>query len=227
LTSPRPAAFFDVDGTLASSNIVRVFLSLQRSRLKRFRWWLWLLGLLPKLPYYAVLDMLDRTAFNITFNRNYKGVTTQEVEAWQNGPARAFWERKVFPQAAEEIQRLKQEGSVVVILSGGVHSLLQPLAQRLGADALYASQPEIINGVLTGNLVGYPLVNEHKAAAVKEAACALNLNLQDSYAYADSYDDRFFFEVAGKPVAVNPGWRLRRLAAQRSWPVRWWRGRES
>jgi fatty acyl-CoA reductase len=221
-SSSLPSAFFDVDGTLTSSNILLVFLSLQRSRLKRFRWWLWLLALLPKLLYYALLDMVDRTAFNIAFNRNYRGVTLQEIEAWQNGPAKAFWERNVFPQAAREVERMKQEGRLVVILSGGLHPFLQPLAQRLGADALYASQPEIVNGVLTGNLVGFPLVNGYKAVAVKDAALFLNLNLQDTYAYADSYSDRFFLEAAGKPVAVNPSRRLRKLAAQRSWPIRRW-----
>jgi len=223
-SSPRPAAFFDVDGTLTSSNVVLVFFSLQRSRLKGFRWWLWLLAVLPKLLHYAVLDMFDRTAFNIAFSRNYRGVTMREVEVWQNGPAQAFWERKVFSQAAKEVQRLKQEGRCIVILSGSLHQFLQPLAQRLGADALYASQPEIVNGVLTGTLVGYPLVNGYKAVAVKDAARSLNLNLQDSYAYADSYSDRFFLEAAGKPVAVNPSRSLRKLAAQRSWPIRWWRG---
>jgi len=148
----------------------------------------------------------------------------QEVEVWRNGTARAFWEQKAFPHAAEEVQRMKQEGRVIVILSGGLYPFLQPLAQRLGADALYASQPEIVNGVLTGNLVGYPLVNGYKAVAVKDAARSLNLNLQDSYAYADSYSDHFFLEAAGKPVAVNPSRRLRKLAAQRSWPILWWSG---
>jgi len=181
------------------------------------------LALLPKLLHYAVLDMVDRTVFNIAFNRNYRGITIEEINSWRNRSAQAFWERKVFPQAASEVQRLKQEGRLVVILSGGLDPFLQPLAQRLGADALYASQPEIINGVLTGNMTGYPLVNGYKAAAVKDAARSLNLNLQDTYAYADSYSDRFFLEAVGKPVAVNPSRRLRKLATQRSWPIRWWR----
>lgn len=168
--------------------------------------------------------MVDRTAFNIAFNRNYRGVTMQDIDAWRNGPAQAFWERKIFPQAAREFEGLKQEGLLVVILSGGLHPFLEPLARRLGTDALYASQPEIVNGVFTGNIVGHPLVNGYKAVAVKDAARFLNLDLQDCYAYADSYSDRFFLEAVGKPVAVNPGRRLRKLAAQRSWPVRWWRG---
>jgi len=220
----RTAAFFDVDGTLSSSNIVLVFLSLQRSRLKGVRWWGWFMAFLPKLLLYAALDMVDRTIFNIAFSRNYKGVTIQEMEAWKSGHARSFWEKKTFPQAASEIGRRKQEGCLIVILSGGLYPFLQPLAERLGADALYASQPEIVNGVFTGNLVGYPMVDRYKAFAVKDAARILNLNRQDSYAYADSYSDRFFLEAVGKPVAVNPGRRLRKLAAQRSWPVRWWRG---
>lgn len=168
--------------------------------------------------------MVDRTAFNIAFSSNYRGVTMQEIDAWRNGPARGFWKRNVFSQAVREVERLKQEGRLVVILSGGLHPLLQPLAQHLGVDAFYASQPEIVNGVLTGKLVGDPLVNGYKAVAVKDAARFLNLNLQDTYAYADSYSDRFFLEAAGKPVAVNPSRRLRKLAAQRSWPILWWSG---
>jgi alcohol-forming fatty acyl-CoA reductase len=225
LTSPlRPAAFFDVDGTLASSNVVTVFLSLQRLRLKGIRWWVWLLTFLPKLLHYAVLDIFDRRAFNIAFSQNYRGITVQEVEAWKNGPAQFFWERKTFSEAAREVRRLKQEGFLIVVLSGGLHPLLEPLALQLGADALYASRPDIVNGVLTGKLAGNPVVGAYKAVALKDAALSLNLDLQESHAYADSYSDRFFLEAAGKPVVVNPGLRLRRFAAQRSWPIRSWRG---
>jgi HAD superfamily hydrolase (TIGR01490 family) len=184
---------------------------------------LWLLSFSPKLLYYALLDLVDRKEFNISFSRNYKGVTLKEIYAWYNGPAQAFWEKKVFLQAAEEVQRMKKEGCLIVLLSGGLSLFLQPLAQSLGAEALYASQPEIINDILTGNLVGNPLVNEYKLIALKNAAYSLNINLQDSYAYADSYGDRFFLEAVGRPVAVNPSRRLRNLANQRFWTIHYWK----
>ncbi|MSP78087.1 MAG: HAD-IB family hydrolase [Dehalococcoidia bacterium] len=221
--SPRPAAFFDVDGTLASSNIVLVFLSLQRSRLKGFRWWLWALLLLLKAPFYGVQDIIDRKAFNRSFSRSYKGITMQEVKVWCNGPGKRFWERSLYPQAEAEVRRLKSEGFPVVILSGGLLPFLQPLADHLGVDALYASQPEVVDGVMTGKLIGRPVVDEEKGVAIRQAAQTLTIDLTRSYAYANSYGDRFFFEAAGYPVTVNPSRRLTKLAAQHGWPTLRWR----
>jgi hypothetical protein len=44
-------------------------------------------------------------------------------------------------------------------------------------------------------------------------------DLADCYAYTDSNTDRPMLEAVGHPHAVNPDRALRRVAAERSWPV--------
>jgi phosphoserine phosphatase len=51
------------------------------------------------------------------------------------------------------------------------------------------------------------------------------VDLQKSYAYADSYADREILECVGHPVAVNPDRRLRKVAQSRGWETRIWRRR--
>jgi phosphoserine phosphatase len=54
---------------------------------------------------------------------------------------------------------------------------------------------------------------------VRELAAREGIDLARSTAYSDSHTDLPFLEAVGHPVAVNPDRELRRLAAERGWPV--------
>jgi phosphoserine phosphatase len=54
---------------------------------------------------------------------------------------------------------------------------------------------------------------------VRELAAREGYDLAQCTAYSDSHTDLPFLETVGHPVAVNPDRALRRIAAQRSWPV--------
>jgi phosphoserine phosphatase len=54
---------------------------------------------------------------------------------------------------------------------------------------------------------------------VRELAAREQIDLGESTAYSDSHTDLPFLEAVGHPVAVNPDRELRRLAADRGWPV--------
>lgn len=223
MTSPRAAAFFDVDGTLAATNVLIVFASLQRSRLRGILWWAWLLSFFLRSPYYGFLDLYDRRLFNRLFVRNYRGVTLREIEAWQEREAPAFWTSKLFPGAVQEAELHKREGRVVVILSGGMAPMLRPLQKILDAKALYAVQPEVVDGRLTGRIVGAHPVKEGKADVLRQAAVELGTDLRASYAYADHFTDRAFLASVGHPVAVNPSSHLEALARVRRWRICRWK----
>lgn len=223
MTSPRAAAFFDVDGTLAATNVLIVFASLQRSRLRGIRWWAWALSFLPLAPCFGLLDLISRRLFNRVFVRNYRGVTLSEIEWWQQHDAPRFWSSRLFPEAVQEVERHRREGRAVVILSGGLAPMLQPLQRLLNLDALYAVQSEVVSQRLTGRIVGPHPVNEGKADVLQQAARELGVDLGASYAYADHFTDRAFLAAVGHPVAVNPSSRLEALARARGWPVHRWK----
>jgi phosphoserine phosphatase len=58
-----------------------------------------------------------------------------------------------------------------------------------------------------------------KADAVRELAQTEGFDLDASWAYSDSHTDLPFLEAVGHPMVVNPDRRLRRIAAERGWPV--------
>ena len=54
---------------------------------------------------------------------------------------------------------------------------------------------------------------------LQELAARDGLDLAASTAYSDSHTDLPFLETVGHPVVVNPDRALRRVAAERGWPV--------
>ena len=218
-----PAAFFDVDGTLASSNIVTAFLDFQLPRLPAWRRWAWMALFAPRLPYYAVLDTISRSAFNVTFFRNYARVDCEELEQWAEEALEGFWKPHLYPRGVEQVRRHQEQGHRTVLVGGGIEQVLQPLAQWLGVDLLVGAEIQKDGACFTGRLIGGPLNGLAKAEATRRAAASLDIDLERSYAYTDSYHDSPFLATVGHPVAVNPDWRLRRVARRRGWPICTWR----
>ena len=180
---------------------------------------------LPKLPFYAVLDSFSRERFCEVFYRSYAGVRLSDLETWAAEAGRRFWDRRLFPDALRQLNDHRANGHRIVLVSGGIEPVLRPLDQILAPDALVAAQPEMEDSRLTGRLVGGPLSGQRKARAALEVAATLGVDMQQSYAYADSYADREILECVGHPVAVNPDRRLRKLARREGWQIRRWRHR--
>jgi hypothetical protein len=88
----------------------------------------------------------------------------------------------------------------------------------LGADAVIATRMRIEDGRYTGEIEFYAY-RENKAAALREMADRRGYDLEESYAYSDSFTDLPMLEAVGHPYAVNPDRALRREAAARGWPV--------
>jgi HAD superfamily hydrolase (TIGR01490 family) len=213
-----------VDGTLASSNLVFAYLDFQLWRLPRWKWLGWLALFLPRVPYYLVLDAISRQRFNTSFFRNYSGIRRDDLERWAEEAVHGFWQRRLFRDGLERLRHHRAQGHRVVLVAGNLKPILDPLGAWLQADAVVGAQPETIGDRLTGRLMGDPMSGGAKAVAARRAAELLGIDLAQSYAYTDSYDDRTLLECVGSPVAVNPDWRLWRLIRRRGWPSVHWGG---
>ena len=219
------AGFFDVDGTLASSNVVLAYLDFKFHRSSRLRRWFATTLFLPRVPFYMGLDAISRVWFCNVFYRSYADVDLSDLKEWAAEAGEDFWNKKLFPEALEQLKEHRANGDRIVLLSGGIQPSLEPLAEMLAPDALVAAQPEMEDGRLTGHLVDGPLSGDRKVQAAREISAALGVDMGRSYAYADSYADHELLESVGHPVAVNPDRRLRALARKRGWPVRNWNRR--
>ena len=216
------AAFFDVDGTLASSNVVSCYAHMQLHQRNRVAAMLWTLSFLPKVPYYMLLDRISRPLFSRRFFSNYRSVAPWRLERWVQDGGEAYWRRHLLPKALLCIEGHRQQGDQIVLASGGLEQSLIPLIQLVSPNRVICARLEHSAGGFTGTLLTGSMVGEGKAEAVRKMAADAGIDLAESYAYGDSYSDKEFLECVGHPVAVNPDRALRRLAESQDWTVLDW-----
>ena len=221
----RAAAFFDVDRTCASSNLLNAYLHFALDDKRPLGKAISVVGLLTRVPIYAYLDWRDRVRFIRRFFRNYNGVPLESLELWARGPGLDYWCRRLYQEARDQVNSHREQGHKVVLLTGGLLEMVTPLSEILHADEVMASRCRISEGRFTGELESGPLGGSAKALAAEAWARESGIDLSESYAYADDTSDLPLLDLVGHPIAVNPERRLQKLAHSRGWPVRRWTAR--
>lgn len=218
----KSVAFFDVDGTLLKSTIVHYYIWMRSAVMPFLLKYFWLIGFLPKTIYYLILDSISRTRFNQVFYRNYRGMAVAEVKALSAEMFETSVRPKIFAEAVSQIREHKAQGTAVVLVTGSLDFIVQPIADYLGVDAVLAPQLREENGRFTGELTTVPLIGAEKAKAVRSYADRHEISLEESYAYGDSGSDLPMLECVGHPVAVNPGKKFRQKALESGWEMHEW-----
>jgi HAD superfamily hydrolase (TIGR01490 family) len=124
----------------------------------------------------------------------------------------------VYAESLRLVEQHRDRGEPVYIVSATLQEIVQAIADDLGFDGALGTVCEVEDGVYTGKAVR-ALHAQAKADCVRELAAREGYDLAQCTAYSDSHTDLPFLETVGHPVAVNPDRALRRIAAQRSWPV--------
>ena len=220
--TPKTAAFFDVDGTLLKSTIVHYYIWMRSEQIPFFLKHLWLIGFLPKIVYYLVLDRVSRTRFNQVFYRNYRGMNVADIKELSTRMFEAYLLPKIFSEAVSQVQEHKEQGTAIVLVTGSLDFIVQPIADYLTVDSVLAPQLCEEDGQFTGELTTDPLIGEEKAKAIRTYAEQHEISLEESYAYGDSQSDLPMLECVGNPVVVNPGKALRKKALASGWEMHEW-----
>ncbi|HQR07333.1 MAG TPA: HAD-IB family hydrolase [Gemmatales bacterium] len=217
------AVFFDVDGTLTRTNILQPLLWYQRAHLSQVGFALWAFGLAWSLPRYWWIDQCDRSLVNELIYRRYAGLEARELQRWHRQTFADNLQRHLFDDAVSCVRQHQQAGRRVVLVTGGLDFVMAPLGEYLGADDVIATHLVEEAGILNGTIDGVALAAAHKAERADLYAQMHNIDLAQSYAYADSHADVPMLESVGCLVAVNPDNMLRTLAKARGWPIEVWR----
>ena len=189
------------------------------SRIHKF---FWFIGFLPKVVYYLILDRISRPQFNRVFYRNYRGMDATALNALATDMFGSYLRQKIFPEAISQIEEHKAQGDHVVLLTGSLNFIVQPIAEFLGADTIIAPELKEQDGFFTGKLTTEPLIGEQKAIAMKKYAQHADISLDICYAYSDSKSDLQMLESVGIPIAVNPSKGLRQHALELGWEIHEW-----
>ena len=116
---------------------------------------------------------------------------------------RAWANLRLTPGARTFVRTLRRLGYTVAIVSGGFTAFTDRLAEELGIHHAHANELEIVDGKLTGELVGPIVDRERKAAVLREIAAAGHVPLSQSVAVGDGANDLDMLSTAGLGIAFN------------------------
>ncbi len=117
--------------------------------------------------------------------------------------------------AERVIDKLKQLGFKIGIISGGFEYFGKVLQQKLGLDYVFANQLEIADGKITGNIKGDIIDGPKKAEILQTIAQVENISLKQTIAVGDGANDLPMISIAGLGVAFHAKPNVRKNA-QRS-----------
>jgi len=110
---------------------------------------------------------------------------------------------RLTPGARTLVSTLRRLGFTVAIVSGGFDHVVDRLAADLGIEHAVANTLEIVDGRLTGGLVGPVLDRAGKARELERIAAAERIPLEQTVAIGDGANDLDMIAVAGLGVAFN------------------------
>ncbi len=107
------------------------------------------------------------------------------------------------PGARTLVRTLRRLGYVTAVVSGGFAQVIEPLAAELGIDYVAANRLEVVDGRLTGRVLGPVVDRAGKAGALRRFAAAAGVPLAQTVAVGDGANDLDMLAAAGLGIAFN------------------------
>jgi phosphoserine phosphatase len=114
--------------------------------------------------------------------------------------------------AAELVAAFKAAGHAVAVVSGGFNQILRPIAEELGLDYWIANELEIVDGALTGRVLGDVIDRAAKEKYLRQWSAAEGIELAHTIAVGDGANDLDMLGAAGIGVAFNAKPAVRAVA---------------
>ncbi|MGA5464875.1 phosphoserine phosphatase SerB [Mycobacterium sp. NPDC050041] len=119
---------------------------------------------------------------------------------------------ELTPGARTTIRTLRRLGYHCGVVSGGFRQVIEPLAHELMLDYVAANELEIVDGKLTGRVVGQVVDRPGKARALRDFAQQVGVPMEQTVAVGDGANDIDMLAAAGLGVAFNAKPALREVA---------------
>lgn len=107
------------------------------------------------------------------------------------------------PGARTMIRTLKRLGYRFAMVSGGFSQITDRIAEDLGFDFAHANELEVVDGKLTGRIVGDVVDRAGKADALRRFAAACGVTEAAVIAIGDGANDLDMLNAAGLGIAYN------------------------
>ena len=210
-------AFFDFDETLLDTESSRLgikYLWERRQVSPAFIVKAFLVGILYR--HHLITD--ERTAKILI--RLYRDRRLEEFKEGSDFFYRQILKPRLAPNILARVDQHKSQGHCMVLISGSIRYMLEPVVQDLGFDHLLCTDlAEGSNGLLTGKPKGPLCLDTTKRHLAAKLARSVGIDLKTSYAYGNHQADLPLLESVGFPHVVAPTRPLRKIALEKNWPI--------
>ena len=159
-----------------------------------------LAGKKPEIAAITAQAMRGEIEYRESLRRRVAAIAGLEEQAL----ARVYKERlRLTPGAEVLVERCKDHGVKLLLVSGGFTFFTERLKARLGIDYTIANVLEVKNGRLTGALAGEIVDADAKAARFRQILGELKAGKQASLAIGDGANDLKMMHEAGISVAFH------------------------
>jgi putative phosphoserine phosphatase/1-acylglycerol-3-phosphate O-acyltransferase len=214
---PKIGAFFDLDGTLVAG-FTAVILTQERLRRRDMG-----VGELLSMVQAGLNHTLGRIEFEDLIGNASRALAGRLIDDLEEIGERLFAQRiesRIYPEMRELVRAHVARGHTVVLSSSALTIQVNPVARFLGITNTLTNTFETDeDGLLTGDVVKPILWGPGKAAAVQKFAADHDIDLKDSYFYADGDEDVALMYLVGNPRPTNPEGKMAAVAKRRGWPI--------
>ena len=188
----KEIAFFDFDGTITKKDTLLEFIKFSKGN---FRFYL---GFILNLPYLVAFKLgiisnqsAKEKILRFFFHGMPAAVFKQHCEAF----SKQVLPKLIRPKALEEIQKLKQNNIIVVVVSASPENWIEQWSQNLHLE-LIASRLEVNEGKVTGKILGKNCHGNEKVSRIREIYDLSHYRIVA--AYGDSSGDKPMLQLASK-----------------------------
>ena len=213
------AAFYDLDGTLLSCNLVTMHAYYARNDRSLVKSGYQFTKVLLSVPLLFGLDLYSRSLFNVFSFRAYRGMHRDRLIGLADDLFEVTLKPSIFPQATALIETTRDLGYRNVLVTGTLDFHIRPIALHFGFEEVICNRLEFKNHIATGRVLPPLLAENEKARSIRQYAEREGIGLAQSCAFSDSSADVPMLSAVGHPVATNPTRRLRRVALNKNWPI--------
>lgn len=176
---------FDVDSTLIEDEVIELLADVAGKRAE-----------VAAVTERAMAGELDFAESLVERVKTLAGLPSSVFE-------RVFHKITITQGAAQLIDAIHAAGGRVGAVSGGFSQVLTPLAEKLSIDFARANELEVIDGVLTGRVVGKIIDRSEKKNALIEWARLAGFDIAQTVAVGDGANDLEMMQAAGLSIAFN------------------------
>lgn len=213
----RHVVLFDMDNTLVSADTVSLWCDFLDHK-----------GLLDtddKLKWLKFHEDYVRGCLDVDASFRFelsifKKIPIDRREPWLH----ELFQEHILPKISIAGIRLidaykRQRDTLVILITATLSFIAQHVAHYVRVDDLIATEPEIVNGIYTGEVSGIANLGSGKAQRFQLWMAEKNIMPLQTVLYSDSINDLPLFSIVKKPIVVDPDEKLHHVARLKNWPI--------